>query len=86
MRRLKPEGNDMSVRALKARLDKMEGRAGFRRHIAIAVHDEYPRELLDQFMAENGIDGPECFTVILRRFGDEFIMAEPTYKETTYNG
>jgi len=77
LRRLKPEGNDMSVRALKARLDKLEGRAGFRRHIAIAVHDEYPRELLDQFMAENGFEGPECFTLIFRRFGDENIMAEP---------
>ena len=72
----------MSVRSQKARLDKLEGRGGIRRHITIEVHDEYPRELLDQFMAENGIDGPECFTVILRRFGDEFIMAEPTYKET----
>ena len=76
----------MSVRSLKARLDKLEGSRGFRRHITISAHREYPRELLDQFMAENGIDGPECFTVILRRFGDEFIMAEPTYKETTYNG
>jgi len=76
----------MSVRMLKARLDKLDGGGGIRRRITITVHDEYPRELLDQFMTENRIDGPECFTVILRRFGDEFIMAEPTYKETTYNG
>ncbi len=76
----------MSVRMLKARLDNLEGRGGLRRNITIIAHHDYPKELLDQFMAENGFDGPECFTVILRRFGDEFIMAEPTYKETTYNG
>ena len=67
----------MSVRMLNARLVKLEGRGGIRRHIAITVHDEYPRELLDKFMAENGFDGPECFTVIFKRFGDENIMAEP---------
>ena len=67
----------MSVRMLNARLVKLEGRGGIRRRITIEVHDEYPRELLDQFRAENGIDGPECFTVILRRFGDENIMVEP---------
>jgi hypothetical protein len=38
---------------------------------------EYPKELLDKFMAENGFDGPECFTVILSLSGDEHIMAEP---------
>ncbi len=67
----------MSVRMLKARLDKLDGGDGIRRRIVITVHDEYPRELLDQFMAENGIDGPECFKLIIRRFGDENIMAEP---------
>ncbi len=67
----------MSVRSQKARLDKLEGRGGIRRHIAITVHDEYPRELLDKFLAENGLDGPECFKLIIRRFGDEDIMAEP---------
>ncbi len=67
----------MSVRMLKARLDKLEGRGGIRLRTVISVHDEYPRELLDQFMAENGFDGPECFTLIFRRFGDENIMAEP---------
>jgi hypothetical protein len=67
----------MSVRSQKARLDKLEARAGIQLRTVIRVHDEYPRELLDQFMAENGFDGPECFTVILSRFGDEFIMAEP---------
>jgi hypothetical protein len=77
LRNLRPEGNDMSVRMLKARLDKLEGSPGFQRHITITVHHEYPKELLDQFMAENGIDGPECFKLIIRRFGDEDIMAEP---------
>ena len=67
----------MSVRSQKARLDKLDGGDGIRRRIVITVHDEYPRELLDQFMAENGIDGPECLKLIIRRFGDENIMAEP---------
>ncbi len=77
MRRLRTEGNDMSVRSLKARLDKLEARPGIRRHITIEAHHEYPRELLDQFMAANGFDGPECCVVRLRLFGDEHIMAEP---------
>jgi len=76
----------MSVRMLKARLDNLEGKGGFRRHITIIAHHEYPKELLDQFMAENGIDGPECSTVIIRRFGDKYIMAEPTYKEMPCTG
>jgi hypothetical protein len=67
----------MSVRSQKARLDKLEGRVGIRLRTVISAHHEYPRELLDKFMAENGFDGPECFTVIFKRFGDENIMAEP---------
>ena len=67
----------MSVRSQKARLDKLEGRVGIRLRTVISAHHEYPRELLDKFMAENGLDGPECFTLIIQRFGDEDIMAEP---------
>ncbi len=67
----------MSVRSQKARLDKLDGGDGIRLRTVITVHHKYPRELLDKFMAENGLDGPECFKLIIHRFGDEDIMAEP---------